>query len=189
MAWPKDFSHRQGNFEHSRSRRTELRVLVQRLFCVLRPDPGHIERKENETPVDRADGVHGQLVESFRNDSGKVRTRVVANLGRVDQITPAQLDPLIHGLNWAVGRPENTASAVIHARDRHPPASSARHGCADGMSQWSERHWRIPRPSRAPWRARYARWSIGSWPSSSMTSPPCAFMVRARSRTISAPSA
>jgi len=55
-----------------------------------------------------------QLVESFRNDSGKVRTRVVANLGRLDQITPAQLDPLINGLNRAVGRAENTASAVIH---------------------------------------------------------------------------
>jgi hypothetical protein len=55
-----------------------------------------------------------QLVESFRNDSGKVRTRVVANLGRLDQITPAQLDPLINGLNRAVGRAENTAAAVIH---------------------------------------------------------------------------
>ena len=54
-----------------------------------------------------------QLVESFRNDSGKVRTRVVANLGRLDQITPAQLDPLINGLNRAVGRAENTASKVI----------------------------------------------------------------------------
>ena len=54
-----------------------------------------------------------QLVESFRNDSGKVRTRVVANLGRLDQITPTQLDPLINGLNRAIGRAENTASEVI----------------------------------------------------------------------------
>ena len=54
-----------------------------------------------------------QLVESFRNDSGKVRTRVVANLGRLDQITPAQLDPLINGLNRAVGRAENTASEIV----------------------------------------------------------------------------
>jgi hypothetical protein len=54
-----------------------------------------------------------QLVESFRNDSGKVRTRVVANLGRLDQITPEQLDPLINGLNRAVGRAENTSSEVI----------------------------------------------------------------------------
>jgi len=54
-----------------------------------------------------------QLVESFRNDSGKVRTRVVANLGRLDQITPEQLDPLINGLNRAVGRAHNTSSEVI----------------------------------------------------------------------------
>jgi hypothetical protein len=54
-----------------------------------------------------------QLVESFRNDSGKVRTRVVANLGRLDQISPTQLDPLINGLNRAIGRAENTASEVI----------------------------------------------------------------------------
>ena len=54
-----------------------------------------------------------QLVESFRNESGKVRTRVVANLGRLDQITPERLDPLINGLNRAVGRAENTSSAVI----------------------------------------------------------------------------
>ncbi len=54
-----------------------------------------------------------QLVESFRNDSGKVRTRVVANLGRLDRITPEQLDPLINGLNRAVGRAENTASEVV----------------------------------------------------------------------------
>ena len=54
-----------------------------------------------------------QLVESFRNDSGKVRTRVVANLGRLDQITPERIDPLINGLNRAVGRAENTASEVV----------------------------------------------------------------------------
>ncbi|WP_296940759.1 IS1634 family transposase [uncultured Marivita sp.] len=54
-----------------------------------------------------------QLVESFRNESGKVRTRVVANLGRLDQITPARIDPLINGLNRAVGRAENTSSDVV----------------------------------------------------------------------------
>ena len=58
-------------------------------------------------------GQYLQLVESFRNDSGKVRTRVVANLGRLDQITPEQLDPLINGLNRAVGRAHNTSSEVI----------------------------------------------------------------------------
>ena len=54
-----------------------------------------------------------QLVESFRNDSGKVRTRVVANLGRLGQIAPKQLDPLINGLNRAMGRAHNTSSEVI----------------------------------------------------------------------------
>ncbi|MBK5927135.1 IS1634 family transposase [Rhodobaculum claviforme] len=59
-----------------------------------------------------------QLVESFRNDAGKVRTRVVANLGRLDQITPERLDPLINGLNRAVGRAANTASEVIQEPGR-----------------------------------------------------------------------
>ena len=54
-----------------------------------------------------------QLVESFRNDSGKVRTHVVANLGRLDQIAPKQLDPLINGLNRAMGRAHNTSSEII----------------------------------------------------------------------------
>jgi transposase len=54
-----------------------------------------------------------QLVESFRNERGKVRTRVVANLGRLDQITPERVDPLINGLNRAVGRAENTSAEVV----------------------------------------------------------------------------
>ena len=54
-----------------------------------------------------------QLVESFRNDSGKVRPHVVANLGRLDQIARKQLDPLINGLNRAMGRAHNTSSKVI----------------------------------------------------------------------------
>ena len=54
-----------------------------------------------------------QLVETFRNDSGKVRPHVVANLGRLDQIAPKQLDPLINGLNRAMGRAHNTSSKVI----------------------------------------------------------------------------
>lgn len=29
-----------------------------------------------------------QLVESFRNDRGQVRVRVIANLGRLDKLTP-----------------------------------------------------------------------------------------------------
>ena len=54
-----------------------------------------------------------QLVGSFRNDSGRVRTHVVANLGRLDQIAPKQLDPLINGLNRAMGRAHNTSLEVI----------------------------------------------------------------------------
>lgn len=59
-----------------------------------------------------------QLVESFRNERGQVRVRVVANLGRLDKLGPATLDPLINGLNRAIGRAENTASEVIQESGR-----------------------------------------------------------------------
>ena len=39
---------------------------------------------------------------------------IVANLGRLDKITPGKLDPLINGLNRAVGRLENTAFELTH---------------------------------------------------------------------------
>lgn len=55
-----------------------------------------------------------QLVEGHRDEEGKVRITVVANLGRLDKITPGKLDPLINGLNRAVGRLENTASELTH---------------------------------------------------------------------------
>lgn len=55
-----------------------------------------------------------QIVESFRNDEGKSRLRVVANLGRLDVLKPGQLDALISGLNRAAGRAENTASEVLY---------------------------------------------------------------------------
>jgi Transposase DDE domain len=54
-----------------------------------------------------------QLVEGFRDDAGKVRHRVVANLGRIDDLTPQKLDPLINGLNRVLGRTESTAFDVI----------------------------------------------------------------------------
>ncbi|WP_138472820.1 IS1634 family transposase [Poseidonocella sp. HB161398] len=54
-----------------------------------------------------------QLVEGFRDEDGKVRHRVIANLGRIDELTPRKLDPLISGLNRALGRAGNTASEVI----------------------------------------------------------------------------
>jgi len=60
-----------------------------------------------------------QLVEGYRNEAGKVRHRVIANLGRVDELTPDKLDPLINGLNRILGRAENTASELAHE-----PASS-----------------------------------------------------------------
>lgn len=55
-----------------------------------------------------------QLVEGHRDEAGKVRIRVVANLGRLDRLSPGKLDPLINGLNRAVGRLENTADEVTH---------------------------------------------------------------------------
>jgi hypothetical protein len=55
-----------------------------------------------------------QLVEGHRDELGKVRIKVVANLGRLDKLSPGQLDPLINGLNRAVGRLENTASDVAY---------------------------------------------------------------------------
>ncbi|SDL37400.1 hypothetical protein SAMN04488026_108123, partial [Aliiruegeria lutimaris] len=39
-----------------------------------------------------------QLVEGYRTDEGKVRHKVVANLGRIDDLTADKLDPLINGL-------------------------------------------------------------------------------------------
>lgn len=53
-----------------------------------------------------------QIVEAFRNEAGQVRQRVVANLGRLDQLEDRKLDPLINGLNRALGRSENTARPV-----------------------------------------------------------------------------
>ena len=44
-----------------------------------------------------------QLVEGYRVD-GKVRQRVVASLGRLDELTEAKLPPLISGLERALGR-------------------------------------------------------------------------------------
>lgn len=43
-----------------------------------------------------------QIVEGFRIETG-VRQRVVANLGRVDQLDGKKLDPPIHGLQRALG--------------------------------------------------------------------------------------
>lgn len=45
-----------------------------------------------------------QIMESFRNADGKPRLRVVANLGRVDQMEDGSLDALIRGLSRVAGR-------------------------------------------------------------------------------------
>jgi hypothetical protein len=54
-----------------------------------------------------------QRVEGFRDDSGKVRHRIVADFGRIDDLTQQKFDPLIKGLNRVLGRSENTAFEVI----------------------------------------------------------------------------
>ena len=59
-----------------------------------------------------------QLVEGHRDAQGKVRIKVVANLGRLDRLSPEKLDPLINGLNRAVGRLENTAHEISHGPAR-----------------------------------------------------------------------
>jgi transposase len=65
------------------------------------------------TKITRSGGrQYLQLVEGYRNEQGKVRHRVVANLGRLEDLNPAKLDPLINGLNRAIGRSDNTAFPV-----------------------------------------------------------------------------
>ena len=59
-----------------------------------------------------------QLVEGYRTDTGAVRQRIVATLGRLDQLGPRQLDPLIQGLNRALGRAASTAAPVTYASAR-----------------------------------------------------------------------
>lgn len=49
-----------------------------------------------------------QIVEGYRSPAG-VRQRVVANLGRLDRLDGNKLDPLIHGLQRAVGRVPTSA--------------------------------------------------------------------------------
>lgn len=49
-----------------------------------------------------------QIVEGFRSAAG-VRQRVVANLGRLEQLDDKKLDPLINGLQRALGRVPTSA--------------------------------------------------------------------------------
>ena len=57
------------------------------------------------TRISRSGGrAYLQLVEAYRNEAGQPRQRVVANLGRLDQLSDKDLQPLIGGLERALGR-------------------------------------------------------------------------------------
>ena len=56
-----------------------------------------------------------QLVESYRNESGKPRVRVIASLGRLDQIQETKkIDPLINGLARAAGRAQTDDGDIVY---------------------------------------------------------------------------
>ncbi|ETX12926.1 transposase IS4 [Roseivivax halodurans JCM 10272] len=59
-----------------------------------------------------------QVVESYRNEAGKPRHRVVANLGRIDGTEDGHLDALIRGLCRAAGRDEPAKLEIAHAPAR-----------------------------------------------------------------------
>ena len=71
------------------------------------------------TRISRSGGrSYLQLVEGYRTDTGTVRQRIVATLGRLDQLEPKHLDPLIQGLHRALGRAEPTAAPVTYESAR-----------------------------------------------------------------------
>jgi transposase len=47
-----------------------------------------------------------QIVEGYRDEAGRVKQKVIANLGRLDKMGEKDLSALIHGLQRAAGRPE-----------------------------------------------------------------------------------
>ncbi|TQM92713.1 IS1634 family transposase [Roseinatronobacter monicus] len=47
-----------------------------------------------------------QIVEGYRDEAGRVKQKVIANLGRLDKMGEKNLSALIHGLQRAAGRPE-----------------------------------------------------------------------------------
>ena len=59
-----------------------------------------------------------QVVESYRNEAGKPRHRVIANLGRIDGMEDGHLDALIRGLCRAAGRDEPAKLEVTHEAAR-----------------------------------------------------------------------
>ena len=80
-----------------------------------------------------------QLVESFRNDSGKVRTRVVANLGRLDQIVRALAactSAVCLPVGCGPGGGRSSVAACTHAKaepDKASCASEIRHNPVVGF--------------------------------------------------------
>ncbi len=56
-----------------------------------------------------------RVVESYRNEAGQPRHRVVANLGRIDGMEGGHLDTLIRGLCRVAGRDEPVALEITHA--------------------------------------------------------------------------
>ena len=56
-----------------------------------------------------------QIAESYRNEAGKPRHRVVANLGHIDGMQDDHLDALIRGLCRAAGRDEPAKLEISHA--------------------------------------------------------------------------
>ncbi|MEO8011364.1 MAG: IS1634 family transposase [Dokdonella sp.] len=66
------------------------------------------------TRISRSGGrAYLQIVEAYRNDSGAPRQRVVANLGRLDQLTGKDLASLIGGLQRAAGAAPHAAPAIV----------------------------------------------------------------------------
>ena len=53
-------------------------------------------------------------LQAYRSESGATRQRLIANLGRIDKLEPKHLDPLINGLNRALGRAANPAKPVLY---------------------------------------------------------------------------
>ncbi|MDQ3525481.1 MAG: IS1634 family transposase [Chloroflexota bacterium] len=66
------------------------------------------------TRISRSGGrAYLQIVEAYRNDSGAPRQRVVANLGRLDQLTAKDLASLIGGLERAIGATPRAAPSIV----------------------------------------------------------------------------
>src|SRR6056297_1612139 len=69
----------------------------------------HQRKRRSALPADR---------HSYRNEAGKPRHRVVANLGRIDGMEDGHLDALIRGLCRVTGRDEPAKLEISHAPAR-----------------------------------------------------------------------